>query len=85
MSAITKPCLNFTNAIDTSILIPVEQIQTMEAWDTPALSEPLTAAQTGILVTLVPPYTSPIKVLFADSTDRDNALTDALAAISAAV
>lgn len=85
MSAITKPCLTFADAIDPTQLVPVEAIQTMDDWDTPALSNPLKAAETGLIFTLIPPYTQPIKVLFSNSTDRDAAKTAALAAISTAV
>ena len=85
MSAITKPCLTFADAIDTTQIVPVEAIQTMEAWDIPAMETPFKQAETGIIFNMIAPYTQPIIVLFSNSTDRDSALTAAATAISTAV
>lgn len=85
MSAITKPCLTFTDAIDPNQLVPVEAIQTMEAWDIPAMGTPLRQAEIGIIFNMIAPYTQPIIVLFSNSTDRDSALAAAAPAISTAV
>jgi len=85
MSALTKPFINFTNAIDSNIIVPVEQVQSIEKIDVDAMSNPSTPAKIGILFTMVPPYTQPIEVLFADSADRDDAFDAFIAATSTAV
>lgn len=77
MSAIAKPFIKFTSSLDNTILIPVEAVKSMDKIDIPALDNPSTPAQIGILFTMLNPLALEIKVLWADSADRDTDFTAA--------
>lgn len=90
MSGIAKPLVHFTgaiNATEQSKYIPIEHIDTIEAFDEVPSALNNNTASYYILVTLVYPnsFTKNVKVKFLTSTLRNTTLTNFKAAISTPV
>ena len=88
MSALTKPVVHFTNAVNADTVVAVEHIATAEKIDIPALpNQPASSAKYLILLTLVYPgsITKDVKIEFATSVARDTSFTNLKTTISAAV
>lgn len=90
MSGIAKPYIHFTGAIDAanqSKYVPVDHVDSVEAWDETASPVNNNKAGYFILVTLVYPNstTKQVKIKFLTAALRNTSLTNFKAAMSTAV
>jgi len=88
MSALAKPGSTFTAAVNSTTIVPNENIQTAEPLDIPALpNAPGSSAKYFIVFTTWPVggATKEIKIEFTASAARDTSLTNWLSANTAVV
>jgi hypothetical protein len=88
MSALTKPVVHFTNAVNADTIVAAEHIATADKLDIDALpNQPASTAKYFILLTLVYPGagTKDVKIEFATSIARNASFTNLKTAISTAV
>lgn len=87
MSAITKPLINFTNAVNNSAFIPVEEVVDATAVDIPAAAVGSAVADYLILFTLINSNSVVryIKIHFTTAGARNTSLTNFKSANSTAV
>lgn len=88
MSAIAKPNVTFTNAINNKVMVPVENVQSIEKLNIPpAPNAPASTAEYLIVFTMIPVGSADkvIKIRFATSAARDTSFTNYQTAMVTAV
>lgn len=88
MSAIAKPNVIFTNAINNKVVVPVEFVHSAEKLNIPAApNAPASTAEYLILFTMVQvgSATKVIKIRFATSAARDTSFTNYETLVAASV